>query len=153
MPKKGSQSKTLRSISCFSDSVTYGGLLTITSYRSPLPGTYASTSRCTKHTDACNASLLRRAMRRAVSEMSHAVTLASGSILEREMAMQPLPVPMSRIRAPDGTSFSITSTSSSVSGRGNQHAGGHMVGAFQKTGGALHILYRLEITQAGKNGV
>ena len=66
------------------------------------------------------------AVRSASSEMSHASTYASPRRSFRLMAMQPLPVPMSRMRfGAEGAaletpfiSLSPSSTSHSVSGRG-----------------------------------
>ena len=83
-----------------------------------------STSTCSTLTCAPSRSALAFATRRAVGEMSQAVTWLSGMSSASVMAMQPLPVPMSRIFWPLAIGFWLFALSMmrrhrcSVSGRG-----------------------------------
>ena len=76
------------------------------------------TSLCRNSTRDSSSSLFVRAIANASSEISQASTSASGSLLSREIAMHPLPVPISNRRRAFGFSSTISSTSSAVSGRG-----------------------------------
>lgn len=78
-------------------------------------------SICQKLTLAPSRSAFLRATRKASSEMSMASTWASGCIRASVMAMQPLPVPMSRME--DGRGDGRGATSPSVSGLGISTAG------------------------------
>ena len=89
-------------------------------------------SRRRKLMSACRRAALAAAILRAASEMSIAVTSACGRSSAKVMAMQPLPVPMSRTdgagrRALAGSCLLASSMmiwqSSSVSGRGMSTAG------------------------------
>ena len=60
---------------------------------------------------------LPAAIQRASLEISHAVTLASGSSNASVMAIQPLPVPMSSTLPQSGTTFRLR-------GKGVPHGGG-----------------------------
>ena len=100
------------------------GLLTTTS-RLSASGTAVRISVCTKSTLALSDAAFSFATASASAEMSNASTSGQRSANASEMAIQPLPVPMSSTRrsaAPPASSV-IISTSNSVSGRGIRVAG------------------------------
>ena len=87
-------------------------------------GTATRMSACENATRARSALALSRATARAAGEMSIALTCGHFIAMASDMAMHPLPVPMSSTRK-SGAVFSpaIISTSCSVSGRGMRVSG------------------------------
>ena len=85
------------------------------------------------------------ATRRAWTLLSHATTRACGCACLIASAIHPLPVPTSSTSAGrrSGIALNATSTSSSVSLRGNQHIRGHFQLEPSKTGLLQDILQRL----------
>ncbi len=112
----GSEVNTLSPTSSVSSCEIYGGLETM---MSNFPVTACKTSDSRKWTETWLFLAFSWATAKASSEISTATTSQSGLAFAREIAMAPLPVPMSKIRKSAPIfSCKIKSTNSSVSGLG-----------------------------------